>query len=134
MDVRSVVVFFVLASCAAASGATKCWDTARTQRELNACAAHEELEARAELDASYSGVVCHLNTTERHRLEMSQSAWKKFRDQDCEFWGGEGSISEMNELTCKATLDAQRAKELDGWPPNAPRDALAPCGGTAGHE
>ena len=104
-----------------------CKDTARTQIELNACARAAQRAAEERLDKSYKGVMCHLDPDGKARLASAQQAWIAFRDADCVFWRGDGSMAPMNEAYCRATLANARAKELDGWPPNAPRNALAAC-------
>jgi uncharacterized protein YecT (DUF1311 family) len=104
-----------------------CKDIARTQIELNACARAAQRAAEERLDKSYQAVMCQLDAGGKSRLASVQQAWIAFRDADCVFWRGDGSMAPMNEAYCRATLANARAKELDGWPPNAPRNALAAC-------
>ncbi|WP_414684730.1 lysozyme inhibitor LprI family protein [Methylosinus sp.] len=105
-----------------------CWDEAMTQRDMTDCAMKDFRAADEKLNKSYQAVACYLDPQEKAKLKAAQRAWIIFRDSDCAFWGsGDGSISPMNELMCRARLSDARANELDGWPPNAPRDALAPC-------
>jgi uncharacterized protein YecT (DUF1311 family) len=102
-----------------------CMNTARTQFELTTCA--EGLFAAADklLNKSYEAVLPYLCPDERAQLLASERAWIAFRDADCAFWGtGGGSISPMNAALCRESLSRERAKELDGWPPNSPRDAV----------
>jgi len=128
---RAITVsIFALVVCAAdASGADapRCTNAAGSQRELTDCALAQERVAQQGLDRSYRALVCHLEAAEKSQIEASQRAWEAFRNADCEFWAGDGSISPMNKALCRANLANQRARELDGWPPNAPRDALVPC-------
>ncbi|WP_166145145.1 lysozyme inhibitor LprI family protein [Methylosinus sp. RM1] len=108
--------------------AGSCWDGAISQRDMTDCAMNDFRAADEKLNKSYRAVACHLDPPEKAKLRAAQRAWIAFRDSDCAFWGGGGgSIAPMNELLCRAQLSEARAKELDGWPPNAPRDALAPC-------
>lgn len=105
-----------------------CWDKAMTQRDMTDCAMEDFRAADEKLNKSYQAVMCYFDPQEKAELRAAQRAWIIFRDLDCAFWGsGGGSIASMNELACRAQLSETRAKELDGWPPNAPRDALAPC-------
>jgi uncharacterized protein YecT (DUF1311 family) len=103
-------------------------DTARTQSDLTACA---EVWAQASdkiLNKSYQALIRYLCPDERTQLISSERAWIAFRDVDCAFWGGGGgSIAPMNEAICRASLSIDRAKELDSWPPNSPRDSIVPC-------
>jgi uncharacterized protein YecT (DUF1311 family) len=105
-----------------------CWDKALTQADMTDCAMEDFRAADKKLNNSYRAVICYFGDHEKSELVAAQKAWIKFRDLDCAFWGsGGGSIAPMNELVCRARLSEERAKELDGWPPNAPRDALVPC-------
>ena len=124
------VSIFVLVVCAAdASGAAapRCTNPAGSQRDLTDCAQAQERVAQQRLDRSYRALGCHLEAAEKAQIEASQRAWEAFRNADCEFWAGDGSISPTNKALCRANLANQRARELDEWPPNAPRDALVPC-------
>jgi uncharacterized protein YecT (DUF1311 family) len=56
-----------------------------------------------------------------------QQNWSAFRDANCAFWRGGGTIDPMNEHYCRATLAEARADEFEAWPFNAPRDAIVPC-------
>ena len=103
-----------------------CRDTAMTTLEMTACAATASGMAEERLNKSYQALKCHFGSDSK--LEASQRAWIAFRDADRAFWGGGGgSIARMNGEYCRANLSDARAKELDSWPPNSPRDALVPC-------
>ena len=79
------------------------------------------------LNKAYREVLRYVDGDEKAKLLAAERAWMAFRDADCTFWGASGgTIAPMNEASCRARLSEDRAKELDGWPPNAPRDALAP--------
>jgi uncharacterized protein YecT (DUF1311 family) len=112
--------------------AKSCLDTATTQGELDGCAASLARAADAKLNRSYRQVMCHLgdedSREEKAQLLASQRAWIAFRDADCAWQSsGGGTIAPMNHSLCVASLSNDRAKELDAWPFNAPRDAIAPC-------
>jgi uncharacterized protein YecT (DUF1311 family) len=112
--------------------AGSCWDKAITQGDLTDCAIKEFRVSDEKLNKSYQAIICYFAPQEKTGLVAAQKAWIKFRDLDCAFWGSDGgSIAPMNELVCRARLSEERAKELDGWPPNAPRDALVRCKGGA---
>lgn len=111
-----------------AKGAQSCWEIAATQGDLTGCAGKDALSADEKLNKSFQAVMCHLGPEEKAQLRAAERAWIAFRDADCAFWGGGGgSIAPMNALQCRTALSLERAKELDNWPPNAPRDALVPC-------
>ena len=107
--------------------APDCFDKSGTTGELTQCAASAVQVADQRLNRSYEAVMCHLEPDDREKLKSAERAWIAFRDSDCAFFAGDGSIASMNFLLCKASLSEARAKELDSWPPNAPRDAIGPC-------
>jgi uncharacterized protein YecT (DUF1311 family) len=102
-----------------------CWDKATTQADLTGCAAQDMKAADDKLNKSYHALICLLDPAEKGDLKKAQRAWLAFRDADCAFWRGQGSIAAMNFADCMAERSNARAKELDSWPPNAPRDAVA---------
>ncbi len=107
-----------------------CWDKAQTQTELTMCAADEAKAAEARLKASYEAALKYVEPEDRPQFDKVQDAWAAYRDADCALWGGGGgSIAPMNASVCLASLDNERADELDGWPPNAPRDEDEPTPG-----
>ncbi len=102
-----------------------CMQTAGSQGALNQCAANKARDADRKLNASYRAALCYVPSEERDKFIAAQRAWLAFRDADCRVWGGgDGSIAPMNYALCVASLSDQRAEELDGWPPNASRDAI----------
>jgi uncharacterized protein YecT (DUF1311 family) len=104
-----------------------CEQAAHTQGELTACAAGQAAAADRRLNAAYRDVLRYVDGEEKAKLIAAERAWVGFRDADCAFFGsGGGSIAPMNEAFCRADLSLARAKELEGWPPNAPRSALVP--------
>jgi uncharacterized protein YecT (DUF1311 family) len=110
--------------------AASCLDKATTQGELDACAGMQASEADKLLNHAYQSVMKYFcqGDAERDQLVASERAWLAFRNADCAFWGaGGGSIAPMNQAFCVAELSRQRAKELDGWPPNSPRESPLPC-------
>ena len=104
-----------------------CRQTAMTTPEMNACAAAGARLADERMNKSYDAVACHLGLDGKALLAAAQRAWDAFRDANCAFWRGDGSIGLINQIDCRASLANARADELDRWPPNAPRDALVPC-------
>jgi len=104
-----------------------CMQTARTQYELNVCAEGLATESDKMLNKFYQAVLRYFcpEDSDRAQLVTAERAWIAFRDADCAFWGGEGgSIAPMNEAMCRADRSRERARELDEWPPNAPRSAM----------
>ena len=127
-------VLAVLLTCgpgaaATAAAAGNCLATAQSQQALTACAgaqAAQAAQADRQLNAAYRDLLRYVDGDERARLVAAEKAWLAFRDQDCAFFGdGGGSIAPMNQPLCRASLSRARAKQLNGWPPNAPRSALA---------
>ena len=104
-----------------------CRQTAMTTPAMNACAAAGARLADERMNRSYEAVACHLEPEGKAQLAAAPRAWEAFRDADCAFWRGDGSVGLMNQIDCRASLAHARADELDRWPPNAPRDALVPC-------
>lgn len=105
----------------------RCEQTAVTTGELIACAGSRAAEADAHLNKAYRDILRYVDGDERTKLVAAERAWLAFRDADCTFFGaGDGSISPVNEAFCRAGLAETRAKELESWPPNAPRSALTP--------
>ena len=104
-----------------------CLDKAMTQPEITACMAEDARAADKRLNAAYADLLRYLDPGQREQLQAAQRAWLAFRDADCGFWGaGDFSLAATNHLSCLADLSNQRAHELEGWPPNAPRSALQP--------
>ena len=104
-----------------------CEQSAQTQSQISACAAERAKAADQRLNKAYQDLLRYLDDAETAKLRTAQRAWIAFRDADCAFWGaGEGAIAPMNQANCRADLSDLRTAELEGWPPNAPRDALAP--------
>ena len=124
-----------VAAPVAAPQSHDCMDTAVTQGELNVCADSKARAADVRLNRSWRALICYLNPFEKAQLQDAERSWITFRDKDCAFVAaGGGSIAPMNMSLCLADRDDQRAKDLDAWPYNAPRDALAPCKAEEPHD
>lgn len=110
--------------------AQTCWDQAQSQTDLALCAGADARAADEKLNAAFARLKCFLDPEQKAKLVAAQRAWIAFRDADCAFWRGEGTIAAMNAASCAAARSFERASELDSWPPNAPRSALiahTPC-------
>ena len=119
-----------LADETAATPLDSCMDKAASRLDMIVCVSAEARAATERVDKAYAAVACHLDTDGKAALAASQEAWTGFRDADCAFWsGGGGTVARMNEQYCLIHRSNDRTAELDRWPPNAPRDALAPCEG-----
>ena len=104
-----------------------CWTTALTQEQITSCAAAEATAADKRLNAAYRNLLRYLDPPESRGLAAAQRTWLAFRDADCAWWGrGDFSLAATNKLGCLADLSNARAKELESWPPNAPRSAVQP--------
>ena len=104
-----------------------CWATAHTQAQITSCAAAEATAADKRLNGAYRDLLRTLDLAESRGLAATQRTWLAFRDADCAWWGrGDFSLAATNKLGCLADLSNARAKELESWPPNAPRSAVQP--------
>jgi uncharacterized protein YecT (DUF1311 family) len=109
------------------SGHPSCEQAATTQPEITRCAYAAAAAADQRLNQAYKELTTYLDRAEQARLLSSERAWLAFRDADCTFWGhGDFTLAATNRAYCLAELSADRAKELESWPPNAPRTALVP--------
>jgi uncharacterized protein YecT (DUF1311 family) len=109
-----------------ACGATKdsCYDTAKTQFELNECAAGDLKEADDELNRVYREILkrnAH-DAVFLERLKSAQRAWISFRDAELEalFPDPEkqvayGSAYPMCYANWKKKITVQRTQQLRKW-------------------
>jgi uncharacterized protein YecT (DUF1311 family) len=110
-----------------AVASTKCFDKARTQSELNECAGADANAADRELNDLYQSILKKYADRSLFikRLREAQRAWLKYRDAQIEmkFPTSEkesdetdhGSVYPMCYSSYKASLTAQRSKELHEW-------------------
>lgn len=96
-----------------------CLDEARTQLDMNACAADELGLADSVLNAVYARVVAQVDSVQLPLLREAQRAWIRLRDADCaleaaEFGGG--SIRPMIEMLCLAQETRRRTQYLRRLP------------------
>ena len=106
--------------------ATMC-DEAKTQMEINACAAGELDAADKALNEQWAETIAVMRRLDGDEptadgqpgyvetMRAAQRAWLTFRDQHClveSFIGRGGSIQVSLEHTCKAYLTQQRTFEL----------------------
>ncbi|MCA1564475.1 MAG: lysozyme inhibitor LprI family protein [Acidobacteria bacterium] len=88
---------------------------ARTQSELNGCAARARDRADAELNKVYRELMKETGTAERAQLRAAQLAWIEFRDAQCDYesiGNKGGSIYPMVYSFCLAKVTAARARHL----------------------
>jgi uncharacterized protein YecT (DUF1311 family) len=88
---------------------------ARTQFELNGCAARARDRADAELNKVYRELLKDTGTTERAKLRAAQLAWIKFRDAQCDYesvGNKGGSIYPMVFSFCLAKMTTERVEQL----------------------
>ena len=74
----------ILSAFALSSNAADC-ASAKTQLEINDCAAFEFKNADKKLNTVYSAYLTRLDTQQKKQLKDAQRAWIKFRDLSCEF-------------------------------------------------
>lgn len=103
--------------------ATECGDG--DQSQLNDCAGQELAAAEATLGTVLADVLSHAGFR-RGALEESQQQWLVYREVFCQAHALEdGSIQELNVLSCKAALTTQRSRDVCEWIlPNSGLDAV----------
>ena len=111
-----LMVFLLGAGSAFAQGSKKgpCTD-ANTQAEMNICAGKEYKTADATLNRVYQQLAAKLEAEEKAELKEAQTAWIKYRDNNCEFVANQykgGSIRPMILGLCLADVTRNRAAEL----------------------
>jgi len=109
-------------------------DDARSQAEMNACAARDFEAADAELNRVWRQAIGNARDLDRepdanaderpsyeNTLRDAQRFWLAFRDAQCAWEGYEargGSMETMIYETCRSTLTRQRTDQLRGANPN----------------
>lgn len=92
-------------------------DNARTQTELNLCAAQAAHQADQELNSVYQELKAKIKgTSQERRLIKAQRTWIQFRDQDCDYaqrqYDG-GTMMPMIYGFCVADLTEKRTQQLE---------------------
>jgi len=116
------VISFALAGLLLAAQPLNC-DEARTQADLNQCAALEADQADADLNRIYPQVVAAYAEMDRDgetkegvaRLRAAQRAWIAFREAECALAGYQalgGSLEPLLVSGCEADLTRRRTAEL----------------------
>ena len=120
----ALVLIIIIVSPAAAEIKKSCYDTAKTQLDLNDCAGLELKEADDELNRVYKEVVKRNgdDKVSLDRLKAAQRAWLTFRDAELEAIFPEadkhiqyGSSYPMCYAKWKATLTKERVQQLKKW-------------------
>jgi uncharacterized protein YecT (DUF1311 family) len=109
-----IVLLFSPVAASAQAGADPCPD-ARTQTEMNLCAARELRTADAELNRVYQQLTGALEPDLRASLRTAQRAWIAFRDADCRSEAAEyegGSMQPMVLSSCLADRTRDRTAQL----------------------
>jgi|GEM_PF-437287 len=112
---RFAALLLVLAPAVARAQPSACIDKARTQLDMNMCAADEYAVADSVLNAVYRQVVAELDSAHLAFLREAQRAWIPFRDADCALEGAEfagGSIRPMIEMMCLTRETRRRTGQL----------------------
>jgi uncharacterized protein YecT (DUF1311 family) len=92
-----------------------CVDEARTQLDMNTCAADALGLADSVLNVVYAQVAAQIDSVQLPHLREAQRAWIRLRDADCELEAAAfegGSIRPMIELMCLADETRRRAAFL----------------------
>jgi uncharacterized protein YecT (DUF1311 family) len=90
-------------------------DNARTQVEMNLCAALGYEAADAEMNRAYAQLRAAVDEEERAALLAAQRAWLRFRDAHCAFEAAGfrgGSMQPMIHSGCMAHVTRERTKHL----------------------
>lgn len=100
----------------AAQDKTVCPD-ARTQYDMNLCAARMHARADTVLNERYQQLVRLMAPAPRRvqALREAQRAWIRFRDAECGFEASEfegGSMQPMIDALCRADLTEKRAEHF----------------------
>lgn len=127
------IMALALLGAGQADGTLNC-DDARTQAEMNACAARDFEAADAELNRVWRQAIGnardldrepYANADERpsyeNTLRDAQRAWLAFRDAQCAWEGYEarsGSMETMLYEMCRANLTRERTAQLRGANPD----------------
>jgi len=119
------IVLALLFSCAAAPAPAQrraaenpCRDP-QSQAEMNLCAREKFKAADAELNRVYNRLVSKLadNESQREKLKAAETAWLKYRDDNCEyeasFFDG-GSMRPLILSSCFERMTKARTAELRG--------------------
>lgn len=115
---------WLLLVCLVCAGGTaaQCKDAVST-KEMQDCADTEYKKADADLNKVYDDTLKKLKPEDVLLLKKAQRAWLAYPDAHCDaqyhLFGG-GSIASVSLTQCRATLTANRAKEIkDGYTPQA---------------
>jgi uncharacterized protein YecT (DUF1311 family) len=113
-----VVLTFSVGQSKKNAAKQSCWHTAKTQAELNECAATDAQKADAELNRIYSALLQKLKNdpTALESLKESERQWLKYRDAQVKALHPhpeeEGSVHPMCMSSEIAELTTQRIKAL----------------------
>jgi len=92
----------------------ECGD-ARTQMEMNLCAAEQLRAADAEMNRAYARLRAAVDAEERAALLAAQRAWLRFRDAHCAYEAAGvrgGSMEPMVRSGCLAETTRERTRQL----------------------
>jgi uncharacterized protein YecT (DUF1311 family) len=90
-------------------------DDARTQLEMNFCAADQYRAADAEMNRAYAQLRAAVDAEERAALLAAQRAWLRFRDAHCAYEAAGvrgGSMEPMVRSGCLAAVTRERTRQL----------------------
>ena len=120
----AIITFIIIAVPTSAENKKSCYDTAKTQMDLNDCAALELKAADDELNRAYKEIV-KKNGDDKvflDRLKAAQRTWLTFRDAELEALFPEadkqiqyGSSYPMCYAKWKATVTRERTQQLKKW-------------------
>jgi uncharacterized protein YecT (DUF1311 family) len=126
--IRILRIAALLLACAPAAlraQADPSCDDARTQTEMNLCAARTLQTADSALNALYPRVMAQVDSAQAPLLREAQRQWIRLRDADCAMEAAAfegGSMQPMIHSFCLADATRQRVKYLHGFLPEGPAD------------
>ena len=111
IDCKKILTMFLgLIAASQVARASNC-DGARTQTDLNQCAAQEfHLEA-ARLDDTYNSYLSRLTDDQQIRFAEAHATWRKFMDLSCDFESSAvlgGSAHQLVLASCLTSMTQER--------------------------
>ncbi|MBV1776504.1 DUF1311 domain-containing protein [Burkholderiaceae bacterium DAT-1] len=121
----------------AADAVQACYDSAKTQSELNRCGGMDQKRADDEINAVYQAVIKkhHADAAFIKKLQIAQRAWLKWRDAEMEAIypdkddpNAYGSVFPMCWSSQLAVITEERIKQLRKWIDGTPEGDV--CSGS----
>ena len=134
---KCCLLLILMTSPATFAGEKHCYDTAKTQGDLHACADHGAEAADKRLNDVYQLILRKYSTDPAFiaKLSSAQQAWLNFRDAELQAiypredkLASYGSVWPMCNLQERTRLTEERTKELRRWVKGIPEGNV--CAGS----